>query len=455
MDLHRLLKPRHVVVIGVSTSKENHPANVIFRKLLLRYPVEVFAVNPNGGTLMGSYIYKALDDLPVTADLAVIAVRSEHVKTVLTDCIRCKVGGAVIISGGFAEVGQPGLQQELADIGRANAFPFLGPNCLGTFIPGKIDTLFLPGERMDYPPVGGVAIISQSGAFLVDLLLKFARQGLGISQAISIGNKALIRETDLLAYLAEDEQTRVITIYIEGFAPDEGRVFLEAAKASGKPIVVMKSGKTEAGSQAVNSHTASIAGNYRIFSDVIARHGVIEAKSEYELLSYCEVLCTYPQHLEGKVGIVSISGGHGAVASDLCVERGLLLATIPEDVQRELRSKLSPSIRFIASLKNPIDLTGSAVDDDFLVTCDVIAQIKEIEALLMLVLPYSPGLSVDLGAKVSNPMHKRVKPLVAYIPHVEKYQMFIEGFELNRVPVSNSIEGAVLMLEGMKKYRSV
>lgn len=453
MDLSRLLEPERVVVIGVSTRKDNHPANVIFRKLHLRYPVEVFAVNPNGGAIHGTPIYTSLDAVPGLIDLAVIAVRFEHVPDVLQSCIAHHVGGAVIISGGFAEVGNRDLQHRISELSYANDFPFLGPNCLGIYSPGKIDTLFLPGERMAYPPSGGVAIVSQSGAFMVDLLLKFARQGLGVSQAVSIGNKAVIRESELLAYFAGDDETQVITLYLEGFQANEGREFVQAAKACSKPIVVMKSGKTMAGTRAVSSHTASIAGDYRVFSDIVGQHGLIEAKGEYDLLSYCEVLSTYPRPLQGKVGIISISGGHGAVASDLCVQHGLAMAEIPEDVQERLRAELSPSIRDIASLKNPVDLTGSAVDDDFIVAYEALTRLPDIGALLMLVLPYSPGLSVDLGARVSNPLNKKVKPLVAYIPHVEKYKMFIEGFELNQVPVSNSIEGAVLMLEGMKKFK--
>jgi acyl-CoA synthetase (NDP forming) len=195
-----------------------------------------------------------------------------------------------------------------------------------------------------------------------------------------------------------------------------------------------------------------MAGNYRIFSEAAAQYGLVEAKNEYELLSFCEVLCTYPRTIAGHIGVITISGGHGALASDLCADRGLSLPQIPETLQETLRAKLSPSIRAIAGLNNPVDLTGSAVDEDFITTYNELSRRPEFDALLMLVLPYSPGLSIDLGAKVSNPTQKRVKPLVTYIPHVEKYKMFIEGFELNQVPVSNSIEGAVMMLDGMRKY---
>ena len=453
MDLDRLLKPKRIAVIGVSASKDNHPANVIFKKLQLRYPVEVFAINPRGGELQGWPVNKSLEELGMPVDMAIIAARAQMVPQIMQDCIRNKVGGAFVVGGGFAETGNAALQDEIVEIARAADFPFIGPNCLGLFSPGKLDTLFLPGERMENPPAGGVSIVSQSGALLVDLLVKFAKQGIGIAQGISIGNKAMIRELDLLNYLANDMDTHVIVFYIEGFNPNEGRTFVQAAQNCGKPVIIMKSGKTEAGTRAVSSHTASIAGDYKVFSEVLAQHGIIEAKNESELLAYAEVLSIYPRHIGNNVGIITISGGHGAVATDMLSRRGFTIPQLSPEVQERIRDRLSPSIRDIAILNNPVDLTASAVDQDFLVCYDEMTRAPDVDSLLMLVLPYSPGLSVDLGAKVSNPSQKRIKPLVAYLPHVEKYQMFIEGFELNRVPVSNFIAGAVMMLDGLRRYQ--
>lgn len=453
MDLDRLLKPKRIAVIGVSASKDNHPANVIFKKLQLRYPVEVFAISPRGGELQGWPVNKSLEELGMPVDMAIIAARAQLVPQIMQDCIRNKVGGAFVVGGGFAETGNAALQDEIVEIARAADFPFIGPNCLGLFSPGKLDTLFLPGERMEHPPAGGVSIVSQSGALLVDLLVKFAKQGIGLAQGISIGNKAMIRELDLLKYLANDMDTQVIVFYIEGFNPNEGREFVLAAQNCGKPVIIMKSGKTEAGTRAVSSHTASIAGDYKVFSEVLAQHGIIEAKNESELLAYAEVLSIYPRHIGDNVGIITISGGHGAVATDMLSRRGFSIPQLSPEVQERIRDRLSPSIRDIAILNNPVDLTASAVDQDFLVCYDEMTRATEVDSLLMLVLPYSPGLSVDLGAKVSNPSQKRIKPLVAYLPHVEKYQMFIEGFELNRVPVSNFIAGAVMMLDGLRRYQ--
>jgi len=453
MNLDRLLKPKRVAVIGVSTSNDNHPANVIFKKLHFRYPVDVYAVNNRGGELHGIPVYPGIADVPGAIDLAIIAVRAAYSPEVLESCIGKGVGGAVIVSGGFAETGNAALQDRVTTIAKAADFPFIGPNCLGYFSPGKVDTFILPSERIETPLAGGVAIISQSGAFLVDLLVKFSKHGIGVSQAVSIGNKAVIREIDLLNYFKNDPNTNVVILYIEGFAKNEGRAFAEAAACIGKPVVVIKSGKSAAGRRAVSSHTASIAGDYKVFSEVMAQHGIIEAQNEYEILSYCKVLNAYPRSIQRSIGIITISGGHGAAATDMCASRGFVLPEIPEQVRQKIYQRLSPSVRDIATISNPVDLTASAVDEDFIAAYDEMTNLPDYHAFLMLVLPYSTGVSVDIGAKVSNPSKKRVRPLVAYIPHMAKYQAFIEGFELNGVPVSDSIEGAVMMLDGMRRYQ--
>ena len=448
-----LFNPKTIAVFGVSLSNDRHPANVIYNKLLLRYPVKVYPVNPRGGLLRRDRVYTGISSVPSRVDLAVIATRAEHVPGIVEACIRQNVGGAVIISGGFAEVGRKELQERLVKTAREADFPFIGPNCLGVYAPDMFDTFFLPGERLVRPEPGPVALISQSGGVLVDQLVKFAEQGIGLSLAVSIGNKAMVRDLDLLEYLAADPTTRVIAFYVEGFAPNEGRHFVQAAARLEKPVIVLKAGKTEAGSRAVSSHTASLAGDYRVFSSVLKQHGIVEARDEYEMVSFCESLSCYPQAIEGRIGIISVSGGHGALATDACSRMGLTVPQLGKEVRERVRSGLSDRIRSIASVSNPIDLTGSAVDDDFVAAAAALSRTTEIDCVLMLLLPYSPGVSADLGARLSYVSQKEGKPLVTYVPHVDKFRMLIEGFELNRVPVSASINGAVLMVEAMRRCR--
>jgi acetate---CoA ligase (ADP-forming) len=210
MDMETIFKAKNMTVIGVSTTNDDHPANVIFQKNHLRQRVKVFGVNSRGGTLCGEELYRSVLDIPDRLDLAVTATKAEFVPKLMEECIKVGASGAIIISGGFAETGQRDLQERLVSMAREANFPFFGPNCLGVYAPPYIDTLFIPSERMVKPEVGKVAIISQSGGILIDYMIKCASQGVGLSAGISIGNKALVKEADLLKHFAHDPDTDVI-----------------------------------------------------------------------------------------------------------------------------------------------------------------------------------------------------------------------------------------------------
>jgi acetyltransferase len=451
MPFRRLFRPKTMAVIGISLSNDRHPANVVCYKNQLRYPVSVFPVNPRGGMLQGERVFKRISEIPEKVDLAVIAVRAEQVPDTVAECIEAHVGGAAVISGGFSESGRKDLQDRVVAIAKEADFPLIGPNCLGIYSPAHVDTFFLPSERFVRPELGSVAIISQSGGILVDQMVKFAEEGVGLSLAVSIGNKALVRELDLLKYLRRESRTKVVAFYVEGFERNEGRHFVLAASKYPKPVIVLKAGKSPGGSRAVSSHTASLAGDYEVFSEVLSQYGVVEAKNEFEMLSFCESLSCYQRSIEGKIGIITGSGGHGALSVDVCADQDLRVPTLTAQLQKAIREKLSPSIQPIAATSNPIDLTGSAVDDDFVAAASVLSGTPEVDCVIVLLLPYLPGVTSDLGARLSQVSRRAGKPLVAYVPHVEKFRMLIEGFELNQVPVSPSIEGAVLMTEAMRR----
>ena len=453
MDLNPLFEPKTMAVIGISSSNNRHPANVIFAKNNSRYPVEVYAVNPKGGKLHDDPIYPGIADIPKKIDLAVIATRAQLVPDVMAECIKAGVKAAAVISGGFTEGGRKDLQQRIVDMAREANFPFIGPNCLGVYVPFKVDTFFLPLERMIKPEAGGVTFVSQSGGILVDHMIKFAQEGVGLAKAISIGNKAFIKEKELLAYLIKDPATKVIAYYIEGFGKGEGRDFVLAADRSPKPVIIMKSGKTAAGNRAVSSHTASLAGDYASFSAAIAQHNILEAANESELVSFCEVLSSYTEPIEGKIGIITGSGGHGAMAVDTCSLNGIKVPELSVETKEEIKKNLTGNIQAIAALGNPADLTGSAIDDDFIACAKVMGASPEIDCVIVLLLPYIPGITLDIGVKLSSVSKQFNKPFIAYVPQVEKYDMLIEGFELNGIPVAPSIDGAVLMAKALVRKK--
>jgi len=453
VDLKYLFKPSTMAVIGVSTSQDNHPANVIYNKNHLRYPVKTFPVNPKGGILNRETLYPSVEHIKEDIDMAVIAVRAEYVPKVVEQCIKKGVRGAVIISGGFAETGNLKLQQQLIDMAKEASFPFVGPNCLGIYVPDYMDTFFLPGERIIHPEKGNIGFVSQSGGVLVDQMVKFAGQGIGISLAVSIGNKAYIRETDMLDFFDQDLETKAIAFYIEGFEKKEGRKFVKRAEQCSKPVVVFKAGKSKTGIEAVSSHTASLAGDYRVFSEIMKQYCVGEADNEYELTCFCEALSCYSKGIKGNVGIISLSGGHGVIAADACELYGISIPKIERQTMDTIREKLSPEIRDIASLANPLDLTGSSVDSDIVTAARYLSRDVNIDCILTLLLPYSPGVSTDIGAKLSQVARNEGKPMIAYVPNEDKYRIIIEGFELNSIPVASSVEGAVMMAKALMRCR--
>ncbi len=454
MDLKSLFRPSTMAVVGVSTSLDSHPANVIYNKNHLRYPVKAFPVNPRGGVINRAVLFQSVEDIEENVDMAVIAVRGEFVPKVLEQCIKKGVGGAVIISGGFAESGNMAMQQRIVDIAKEASFPFIGPNCLGIYAPDYVDTFFLASERIISPGSGNIGFISQSGGVLVDQMVKFAGQGLGISSAVSIGNKAFIREADMLDWFEQDEKTKVIAFYIEGFEKGEGRKFIEKAEQCSKPVVILKAGKSKKGIEAASSHTASLAGDYRVFSEIMKQYYVAEATDEYELTCFCESLSCYQEGISGNIGVISLSGGHGVIAADACEQHRLSIPAIEQETMDTIKEKLAPGIRDIVSLVNPLDLTGSCIDNDIVVSVRHLLRDKNIECVVALLIPYSPGVSTDIGAKLSQVAMNEGKPLIAYVPNENRYRIIIEGFELNNIPVASSVEGAVLMARALKRYRS-
>jgi len=171
------------------------------------------------------------------------------------------------------------------------------------------------------------------------------------------------------------------------------------------------------------------------------------------LVPFCEALSCYQNPIEGRIGIITGSGGHGAIAVDACLSHGLMVPPFSEKEQAEMRSMISERLQGIASFGNPIDLTGSAVDDDFVGASKFLSKADDVDCVLILLLPYSPGITSDVGARLSQICLQEGKPLVAYVPHVDKYLMFVEGFQFNHVPVAHSIEEAVHMALAMKRRK--
>jgi len=456
VDLKRIFEPKNIAVVGVS-SRFTNPGTVIFNKNLHEMEANTYGVNPKGGVIEGREIYKRVSDIPVDLDLAIIAIRAEYVNQVVEECGEIGVGGVVVVSGGFAEAGGEGVerQRRLTEIACKYDMPVIGPNCFGIYSPPYVDTFFLPSERMVKLPPGNIAIVSQSGGFMVDhFFSRFYERNLGVSVAVGVGNKAVVDEAMILKYLENDPRTKTISLYVEGFREGEGSRFLEAARecAEKKTVLVYKAGRTETAKRAVSSHTGLMATSSRLFSAALRQNGIVEAENEDEIINFAKVFSFDLKPIErGNVAIMTISGGHGVICADLCIEAGLKLVEMTEEEQEELRSRLQPSAALVASLKNPIDLTGSATDVDMENTLIYLLEREDVDAVIILTFPYPPAISMQIGRRLSNIAAMYDKPVVAHTPWLPKYQMIVEGFEYNGVPVAHTIEDVVQMVKALYK----
>ena len=463
MDLEKLFKPKSMAVVGISKRNPLSPGRIVLLKNEFEMNVEVFGIYPTGGDIEGIQLYERLDKLPKIPDLLVIAVGPDDTLGYIQDCADLGIPSSVIISGGFAEIGGQGRkrQEQLEKIAFSHNLAILGPNCIGVYAPPLVDTIFLPTERITRPPKGSVALISQSGGVLVDQFFnKFKERNIGVSTAVSIGNRAVVDETMLLEYFSKvDKETTNIAFYLEGFKEGRARRFLQLAKESEDTVVTFFGGKTREGKVATQSHTASLAGNYKILSAALRQYQIIQASSERELLSSLKVYDVLSHRKNpfgdnvityGNVVIVSVSGGHGVIASDMLKKYGLNAVRLERQEKKDLKELMNPAAREIASLNNPIDLTGSVIDTDIEDIVRYLSDIERIECIILLLLPYPPNISFQIGRRIANIVSTKNKPVVCFIPYVPKYALIIESLELAYIPTFHSIKETVQSVSALK-----
>ncbi len=463
MDLQKLFQPKTMAVVGISKRNPLSPGRIVLLKNEFEMQVKVYGIYPSGGDIEGINLYEKLDKLPEIPDLLVIAVGPDDTLDYIQQCADLHIPAAVIIGGGFAEIGIKGKkkQDKLEKISFDNDIAVLGPNCLGVYATPIIDTIFLPTERITRPPKGSVALISQSGGVLVDqFFVKFRERNIGVSTAVSIGNRAVVDESMLLEYFSKvDPETTNIAFYLEGFKEGKAREFLRLARESEDTVIVFFGGKTREGKVATLSHTASLAGNFKILYSALRQNLIIQPHSERELLTCLKVFDVLSHRKNpfgdnvvtfGNVAIVSVSGGHGVLAADMLKTYGLHRADFTKEEKAHMAELTNLVAREIASFNNPIDLTGSVLDTDIEDIIRYLSDIERIECIILLLLPYPPNISFQIGRRIANIISTKKKPVVCFIPYIPKYSLIIESLELAYIPVFHSIKEAVQAVSALK-----
>ena len=444
--LDRLFSPRSIAVIGASKTVGKVGYLTLSNLVQSGFQGPIVPVNSAGGELLGLPVYKQLADYPDAIDLVVIAVPAEMVPAAASEAVAKKAGAVVVVASGFKEAGPEGraLEDELIAICRRGGVRLLGPNCLGV-----INTAIRMNASFSrrIPQAGSMAIFSQSGALCTAMMDIADERELGVSKAISIGNKADITEVDVLEALAEDEDTRVIVGYLEDIS--DGDRFVKAAEAASnrKPVVILKAGTTTAGSRAAANHTGVLVGKDTAYGAAFKRAGICRADTFDALFDSATALALQPTPKGDRVLIITNSGGSGTISADAVEKAGLNVATLGEELARQLRRAL-PAAAFI---DNPIDISAAAEPRHYAAALDIVAAEGSFDAVLIVLAPqYMTEPAATVRAIVAH-LDENMPVLAAFLGGGDimpsRQELAAAG-----LPFYDSPERAVTALKAMHEY---
>jgi acetyl coenzyme A synthetase (ADP forming)-like protein len=441
-SLSPFFSPRGIALIGATSDPTKLGYGLARNLVQCNYQGVIHFVNPKGGSLLGRPMHPSVKDLPDPVDMAIILIPAPAVAGVLKECASRGIHAVIIASGGFRETGEPGarLENELLAIARHHGIRMIGPNCIGmldTHLP--LDATFLPPPG---PPPGDVAFISHSGAICAAVIDWARGQGFGLSRLVSLGNQADVNETDVLAPVAEDHFTRVLTLYLEGVS-DGRRFVIEARKITRhKPIVALKVARYPSGQRAAASHTGALAGQENAFNAAFRRAGVIRADTTEELFDWARALAWCPLPKGRAIAILTSAGGPGVTAADALEMNGMSLARLSSDTQRELSQLLPPA----ASLINPVDMLASASPEQFAGCLQILLKDPDVDGVLV-VTPPPPMHTAGAVAKAVIPIiHNAEKPVTIALMGERLIQEAVEHFRAARVPEYRFAERAASAL---------
>ena len=413
-------RPRGIAVIGATPNRQKG-GNSILRNLMLGYKGDIFPVNPNYQEIEGLACYASVDRIDKPVDIAIIFVPAGVVPAAVQACVSKGIKGVIIQSSGFAETGAEGrrLQDELVRIGKETGIRIWGPNCMGMVdavnrhIFSFMDTTSIEAELIP----GKVSLIVQSGMLSAGFLVDIMSHGImGISKVCSIGNKLDVNECDLLPVLLDDPDTAAVGMYLESIP--NARRFAEICRKSKKPLVVLKSGKSRRGAEAAMSHTASMASNHRVVEGVLAQTGVHEAKDFKQMMDLCRSLAMYPSKPagQGRIAVLTFSGGAGIVSADFLEEYGLSVAELSPLCKKELQ-QLYPAWMPVA---NPVDIwpaierhLGSDVDV-YGTSLKSLFKDPGVDGAILLVMAGSSRIGMNLK-DIAEESHNTGKPVFIWL----------------------------------------
>jgi acetate---CoA ligase (ADP-forming) len=446
--LDPIFAPRSIAVIGASRRRDSIGFALLHNLVVEEFSGAIFPVNPQAAAIHSLKCYPTVAAIPDPVDLAVVAVPRDRVQGVVEECLAKGVRGLVVITAGFAETGEEGAARErvLREAVRRAGVRMIGPNCMGVINTAeevRLNATFAPTPAQP----GSIGFVSQSGALGVAILNVARDLGIGLTQFVSMGNKADVSGNDLLEHWEDDPATRVIAMYLESFG--NPRRFTEIAKrvTRKKPILIVKSGRTQEGARAATSHTGAIAGTDVTVSAFLDQCGVLRANTIEELFDVARALdrCALPGG--DRVGIVTNAGGPGIMATDACVNLGLKIAELAEGTKAALRAYLPPE----ASVVNPVDMIASATAESYARTLTAVLDDPGVDGAL--VINVTPLLSkpVDILEAVGEVARGHAKPVLAVIMATDDFYEETKD-RTDLPPVYRFPESAARALQQLTRY---
>jgi len=446
VSMKRIMQPKAVAVIGASDETGKIGNSVMKNLINGGYKGRIYPIHPKAAEIMGHKAYKSVKDVPGEIDTAVFAIPAKLVAGALVECGEKKIAGAILIPSGFAETGNHEGQAELVEIGRKYNIRLMGPNIYGFYYtPANLCATFCTA----YDVQGSTALSSQSGGIGMAIIGYSRSAKMGVSAIVGLGNKSDIDEDDLLLFFEQDDNTKVIAQHCEDLK--DGRAFAEVAKrvSKKKPVIVLKAGRTSAGAAAASSHTGALAGNDKVYDDVLRQSGVIRAKSLRDLLDFARGVPILPTPKGENVVIITGAGGSGVLLSDACVDNGLkLLKPMPPDLDAAFRKFIPP----FGAAGNPVDITGGEPPITYMNTVRLGLEDERIHALILgywhtIVTP--PMVFARNMVQVIDEMRAKgiVKPVVASLAgdvEVEEAAEYLYAHGIPAYAYSTEIPVAVL-----------
>jgi acetyl coenzyme A synthetase (ADP forming)-like protein len=447
--LDKLIRPRSVAVVGASRRPGSIGAAMLENLLRCGFQGPVYPVNPSASFVASVPTYPSISALPEQVDLAIIVVPSKFVLSVVKECGEKGVGGLVVITAGFKEIGAQGekLENELVELVREYGMRMVGPNCLGVLNTDpeiQLNATFAPA----WPLRGNVALSSQSGALGVAILDYAKELGLGISSFVSIGNKADVSSNDLIEYWENDPKTSVILLYLESFGNPQHFVRLARRVSRSKPVVAVKSGRTTTGRRAASSHTGALAGSESAVEATLRSAGVIRTDTIDELFDAALLLAHQPLPLGKRVAVLTNAGGPGIMAADACEGLDLELPHLSERTIEELQSFLPAE----ASLRNPVDMIASATADNYGRALKILLQDPNVDSVLVIFVPPVTVHATDVAHVIVEQSESARKPILTCFMGSHGVPEGLRSLQEGSVPSYTFPESAARALARVVRY---